>query len=68
MLFHNAIVASRPDDHMFLFCCSAIAQRNGREAGRLMLDRARLQNCQDPEGFVQAMDELVRSSTSVRCA
>lgn len=33
-----------------------------------MLERARLQNCHDPEGFVQAMDELVQDSTSVGLA
>ncbi|EGD77213.1 atypical/ABC1/ABC1-C protein kinase [Salpingoeca rosetta] len=46
----------------FVDLFSAIIQRNGREAGQLMLERTRLHDCPDPEGFVDAIDDLIRTA------
>ncbi|CAM9689021.1 unnamed protein product, partial [Phaeothamnion confervicola] len=47
------------DRRNFVDLFYAIVRGDGREAGRLMISRARDQRCKDPEAFQAAIEELV---------
>lgn len=43
-------------------------KRDGKEAGRLMLERARVNECKNPAAFIHEVDVLVQQATEVCCA
>lgn len=53
---------SLQDRTNFIDLFSAIVRNNGREAGHLMLERARLHECPDPDGFVEAVNDLIATA------
>ena len=43
----------------FLQVFKAVAERNGRLVGQLMLEQAKYENCPDHEKFISGMEEIV---------
>eukprot|EP00045_Choanoeca_perplexa_P006638 m.57229 g.57229 ORF g.57229 m.57229 type:complete len:557 (+) comp13713_c0_seq1:193-1863(+) len=61
LLLDGGIVTemTKKDRINFIDLFGAIVQKDGRECGRLMLSRARLHDCDDPEGFIDSVGVLV---------
>eukprot|EP00730_Choanoeca_flexa_P006473 TRINITY_DN12159_c0_g1_i3.p1 TRINITY_DN12159_c0_g1~~TRINITY_DN12159_c0_g1_i3.p1 ORF type:complete len:558 (+),score=130.89 TRINITY_DN12159_c0_g1_i3:186-1859(+) len=64
LLLDGGIVTemTKRDRINFIDLFGAIVQKDGRECGHLMLSRARLHDCSDPEGFINAIDKLVKEA------